>query len=68
MTPQQFTEWREAIGGRRFLLTVGAGIVDSILFVVGKLSESGYLQLTGATVVVYIAARVYEVKTSVKPS
>ena len=67
MTPQLFTQWLEALGGRRFFLTVGAGIVDTALFAAGKLSESGYLQLTGATVVVYIAAKVYsEVKLNAK--
>ncbi len=68
MTPKLFSQWREAFGGRRFLLTVGAGIVNTGLLIAKQISESGYLELTGATVAVYIAARAYtEVKTNAKP-
>lgn len=68
MTPKEFTAWRDALGGRRFLLTLGAGFVNTALRLFGFISESGYLELTGATVAVYIAARAYsEVRTNVRP-
>lgn len=68
MTPELFTAWREAIGGRRFLLTFGAGVVNTGLIIGAYISESVYAQLTFATVAVYVGARAYsEVKTK-KPT
>jgi len=43
-------------GGRRFLLTVGAGIVYTFLRVFDKIDISGYVTLQVATVAVYIGA------------
>jgi len=43
-------------GGRRFLLTVGAGIVYTGLLIFGKLDITGYVTLQVATVAVYIGA------------
>lgn len=56
MSPATFTLWREALGGRRFLLTLGANAVNSWLFWQGKLTEGGYLTAFAGTVVAYIAA------------
>lgn len=53
---QRIADLREALGGRRFLLSVGAGIVNSILFAFGCMTEGGYVTLTLATVGAYIAA------------
>lgn len=65
MTPQRLTDWREALGGRRFLLTLGAGIVNTALLVTAFITENVYAQLTFATVAVYIAGRAYtEVRTN----
>jgi hypothetical protein len=49
-----------AAGGRRFILTAGAGIVHTALFAVKVLSEQGYITLTLATVGVYISASTYQ--------
>lgn len=69
MTPTELTEWREAYGGRRFLLTLGAGIVDTLLLWFGKLDATSYVTLTMGTVGVYIGAAVYEkVKNNVPAS
>jgi len=47
-------------GGRRFLLTLGAGLVDTMLLVGGYIGEGSYVQLTVATVAVYIAANTHQ--------
>lgn len=56
MTPATVQRWREAIGGRRFLMCMGAHGVNTTLFVVGLLSEQGYLTTFGLTVGSYLAA------------
>lgn len=56
MTPALFTEWREAAGGRRFLLTLGAQIINTGLFMLSMLSEQGYLTTFTATVGMYLVA------------
>ncbi len=60
MTPETLTAWREATGGRRFLLAVGCSAINTLLFACGILSESGYLMILGGTVFTYIGARVSE--------
>lgn len=56
MTPYQHVEaLREALGGRRFLLTVGAGIVNTLLLAHGLLPAAVYETLTMMTVGFYIA-------------
>lgn len=52
---QTIIDLREAIGGDRFIMTMGAGIANTILFAFGVLSESGYVTLTMATVATFIA-------------
>lgn len=49
-----------ATGGRRFLLTVGAGIVDSLLLIGGYIHENTYEVLTLATVATYIGANTFQ--------
>lgn len=56
MTPETIAAYREAFGGRRFLLTVGAGIVDTLLLVGGYIDQETYSNLTLWTVAAYIAA------------
>jgi putative Mn2+ efflux pump MntP len=53
---RQVAQWIPAVGGRRFILTVGAGLVNTILLWFGKLSESGYVTLVLSTVAAYIGA------------
>lgn len=47
-------------GGRRFVLTVGGGLISTALFVGGYLTESGYITLQLATVGSYIASNVVQ--------
>lgn len=56
MTPKQVADWREALGGTRFLLTVGCSAINSMFFISGALTENGYLSILGGTVFAYIAA------------
>lgn len=53
-------EWLYALGGRRFFMTMGAGIVNTILFAWGVLSENGYITLSGMTIGAYVAANTFE--------
>lgn len=68
MTPAEFTRWREALGGRRFWMTVGAGIVDTFLRYIDAIDISAYVTLTLGTIAVYIAGNTAQkVKTNVQP-
>lgn len=60
MTPDKIKAYREAFGGRRFLLVVGAGIVTSTLVYLGKIDVGAYETLQLATVGAYIAANTTE--------
>lgn len=55
MTPK-FRQAMEHSGGRRFLLTVGAGLSTTLLQWFGKLDPAGttYAMTIGATVAAYI--------------
>jgi len=46
----------EQYGGRRFLMTLGAGAINAVLLWFGKLTDGGYVAITLGTVAVYIAA------------
>ena len=52
----------ENTGGRRFILTVGAGIATTVLQWFGKLDASGmaYTATIGATVATYIGGNTYQ--------
>lgn len=54
---QGIAEFRVAIGGTRFIMAMGAGLVNTLLFAVGILSESGYITLTLATVGAFIVSQ-----------
>ena len=56
MTPQDLIGWRKALGGRRFLMFMGAHVINTALFVHGTLSEQGYLITFASTVGAYLAA------------
>lgn len=43
-------------GGRRFALTVGAGVVYTALLIFGQLDQTAFVTLQVATVAVYIGA------------
>jgi hypothetical protein len=58
-----------ALGGRRFLLTIGANTVNTILFwPVGALSEQGYLTTFAATVAAYLASAGWQKHVEAKAS
>jgi hypothetical protein len=48
------------LGGRKFILTVGCGIVTSILLWFGKLTSADYTMLIGFTVGAYITGGTLE--------
>jgi len=53
--------WLDAIeGDERFVLTVGAGVVNAVFLACGILSEAGYLTVLGGTIVAYITGKTYE--------
>lgn len=53
-------EWVPSLGGRRFLLTVGSGLMNVLLLLIGKISQETYLTITLATTAVYIGANTYQ--------
>lgn len=60
MTPSKVREWLTACGGRRFLLTVGAGLVHTLLLWFGKLTGEQFVMLTMSTTAVYVGANTYQ--------
>lgn len=60
MTAQQLHEWLDAAGGRRFIMTMSAGFVSTVLFIFGKLTQEHYMALQMGTVVAYLAANNHE--------
>jgi hypothetical protein len=53
LTPEIFWRW---VGGRRFTLTCGAGLVNTGLLIARFIDQGTYLTLTLATVGAYIGA------------
>ncbi len=47
-------------GGRRFCMTIGAGLISTALLINGYITESAYVTLQLATVGVYIAGNVVQ--------
>lgn len=56
MNPETVSAWIAALGGRRYLMCMGASLVNSGLFAAQILSEAGYLTTFMATVGAYITA------------
>lgn len=55
MNPEIIRRWISALGGRRFLLTIGASGIHTLMFATtDRLSEQGYLTIFGATVGAYL--------------
>jgi hypothetical protein len=53
------------IGGRKFVLTVGCGLITTFLLWFGKLAGSEYVAIILGTVSAYIAGNTYQnVKSS----
>ena len=53
-------------GGRRFCMTIGAGLISTTLLINGYLTESAYITLQLATVGVYIAANTAQKYTNAR--
>ena len=53
-------------GGRRFIITIGCGLVSGALLWCGKLTSADYTTITIATVAVYISGNTYQ-KTNGAP-
>jgi hypothetical protein len=53
MTPEKFWHW---VGGRRFLLTVGSGLVNTLLRWFDKIDQMVFRDLIIATVGSYLTA------------
>jgi hypothetical protein len=50
----------ETVGGRKFFLTIGCGIVSTVLLWYGKLTSGDFVMLAGFTVGAYIAGGTIE--------
>lgn len=48
------------VGGRKFILTLGCGLVNAVLLWFGKLDAAAYATITLATVSVFIGGNVYQ--------
>ena len=48
------------LGGRRFLMVLGAGMVYTVLLILKYLTGSEYVTLQLATVAAYLAANTYQ--------
>lgn len=72
MTPEKVAQWREALGGRRFLMCMGCAFINTILFAIGfplahPMTEGGYLMILGGTVFTFVSANTTE-KFKAKPA
>lgn len=66
LSPDNIRCWVAALGGRRFLLTVGAGIVTAILAWHGKITPEIYRDVVLGTVGIYIAGSTFQKNTQIK--
>lgn len=57
---QALNDLIRAAGGRRFLLTVGSGLVNTGLLIGAYIDMSTFKELILATVAVYIASNTYQ--------
>jgi hypothetical protein len=59
--PAYVKSWLDAISGdEKFLMTVGAGVVNSLLLIGGYIDQGTYALLIGGTVGAYIGGKTYE--------
>lgn len=66
MTPEQLRAWIAAAGGRRFLMCMGAHVINTLLLWFEKLTEGGYVTTFMGTVAVYVAASTYQKSKELK--
>lgn len=55
-----------AFGGRRYIMSMGAGIVFTVLLWAGKLDQSNYVILISGTIINYVANNTYQKKQELK--
>lgn len=61
MSKAQITQqWLTALGGRRFIMTMGCGVVCAVLVWFAKISDSIFRDIIIATVATYIAGNTYQ--------
>lgn len=58
--PARVAAWLYGLGGRRYVMTMGAAIVNTGLFVFKVLSENGYIILYGMTIGAYLGSNTLE--------
>lgn len=56
MKPEQVTAWINGFGGRRFLMTMCAGVTSTILFILHQLTQGNFMILQEGTILMYLAA------------
>lgn len=66
MRPRQVSAWMYGLGGRRFLMVMGAAAVNTALFATRIMSEAGYITLTLATIGAYLTANTAEGMTTIR--
>lgn len=68
MNPDAARTWMASLGGRRFILTVGCGLITSLLCWFGKISDQVYATVILATVAAYIGANTIQKQTEIRES
>lgn len=66
VTPENLSQWLTSLGGRRFLLTVGAGVVTATLAWYGKITPEIYRDVIIGTVGLFIAGTTIQKNTIIK--
>lgn len=66
VTPDKIRYWLSAWGGRRFFLSIGAGIATTILAWYAKITGEVYRDVILGTVGIYIAGNTFQKTTEVK--
>ncbi len=64
MTPADASAWLVAAGGRRFLLTLGNALVNTLLLATGRLAGGEYVTIVTLTTGAYIAAGTWQKKAA----
>lgn len=60
ITPAKLGQWLTSLGGRRFVLALGAGVVTSVLVWYGKITPEIYRDVVLGTVGMYIAGNTFQ--------
>lgn len=68
LTPEKIQRWMSAVGGRRFFLSLGAGIVTTILSWYAKITPEIYRDVILGTVGIYIAGNTFQKNTQIRAS